>query len=77
MKAREVQVRGEPVTLAQALKIANIASTGGQTRMETNGAGKRKICGGIPSIHGLANCFLACVRACHECWARSMASFFV
>lgn len=29
----DLSIRGEPVTLAQALKIANIASTGGQAKL--------------------------------------------
>lgn len=28
----DLSIRGEPVTLAQALKIANIAATGGQAK---------------------------------------------
>ncbi len=29
----DLSIRGEPVTLAQALKIANIVSTGGQAKI--------------------------------------------
>jgi ribosome-associated protein len=29
----DLSIRGEPITLAQALKIANIASTGGQAKL--------------------------------------------
>ncbi len=33
VKIMDLSIRGEPITLAQALKIANIVSTGGQAKI--------------------------------------------